>query len=133
MQWLAGGYFRLLPVTNAWLAEASVCPKIKIEKAMCKRGNTKEWLKAKRQVRWEDREKYLNGEGMKKRDRGSGSVPLVIERRPGMEEWWRRIRNQGMDTGWTGEWIEDRVMPTRVYKVEKSTASLKRFMKGVER
>jgi len=103
------------------------------EIAMCNRGYTKEWLKEKRQVRWEDRAKYLNGEGMRKRDRGTGSVPLVIERRPGMEEWWRRIRNQGMDTGWTGEWIEDRLMPTRVYKVEKSTASLKGFMKGVER
>ena len=130
MQWLAGGYFRLLPVTNAWLAEASICPQIKSEG---QRGYSRKWLKEKRQVRWEDRAEYLNGEGIGKRDRGTGSVPLVIERRPGMEEWWRRIRNLGMDTGWTGEWIEDRVMPTRVYKVEKSTTSLKGFMKGVKR
>jgi hypothetical protein len=39
------------------------------------------------------------------------------------------IRDQGMDKGWTEGEMEDRLMPTRIYKVERSTASLKGFMK----
>jgi hypothetical protein len=48
---------------------------------MCKRGYSKEWLREKKQVRWEDREKYLNGERMEKRGRESalGSWPEVTQ------------------------------------------------------
>ena len=108
------------------------------EKAMCNRGYNKEWLREKRQVGWKDREGYLKGGGRGTRERDTGSVPLLIERRPGTEEWWGAICDQGMDKGWMGSgWtedgMEDRLMPIRIYKVERSTASLKGFMKGVER
>ena len=61
------------------------------EQAMGNRGCSKRWLRGKRQVEWKDRDKYLNGYGAGKGDKRMGSVPLLIDRRPGTEMWWGSI------------------------------------------
>jgi hypothetical protein len=103
------------------------------EQSMGNRGYSKEWLRAKRQVEREDRDKYLSRYKEEKEDKRIGSIPLLIERRPGTEAWWGSILANGLHTGYTGDEVESNMMPKSIYKIERSTASLKGLMKGLKR
>ena len=103
------------------------------EKAMCNRGYTKEWLREKRQVEWKDRDKYLGTYKEEKEDKRKGSVPILVERRPGTEAWWGLILKNRLHTGYTADEVEGSMIPKSMYKVERTTASLKGLMKGMKR
>ena len=110
-------------------------------KALESRGYTKEFVeKAGKGVEWEDRRVVHRRMEQRKEKKAQGkeeqeiTTPVIVPHRPGVEQWWKECRSQGLVSLEKLGPEEKKYLPKKLTKCLKGTARLNQILrKGRDR